>query len=181
MTRLKTIADRFGVAVLAVHHTRKAQSADPFQRVSGTTGLMGCADSTFVLLKDERTGDTLKLFGTGRDVRDLELGLCFRQNPIDWTLTGSSMGRFKPSRDRELQTVATFAAGVQSWEGTATELAALLQQTSPDCVLRPNALVRILNAAAGLTEKQYGFTCVGHREGNTKLLRLTAQDRAEEV
>ena len=111
------------------------------------------------MLKDERAGDTLKLFGTGRDVRDLELGLCFRQNPIDWVLTDSSVGQFKPSRDRELLTVATFAVGVQSWEGTATELAALLQQTSPDCVLRPNALVRILNAAAGLTEKQYGFTC----------------------
>ena len=173
MTRLKTIADRFGVAVLAIHHTRKAQSADPFQRVSGTTGLMGCADSTFVLLKDERASDVLKLYGTGRDVRDLELGLCFRQNPIDWVLTDSSVGILKPARDRELRAIASFAADVRMWEGTATELTELLSQRDTELLLKPNALVRILNAAGPLLEDQYGFRCNHRREDNTKLLRLT--------
>lgn len=174
MSRLKTIADRFGVAVLAIHHTRKANSVDPFQRVSGTTGLMGSADSTFVMLKDERAGNALKLFGTGRDVRDLELGLCFRHNSLDWTLTESSVGQFKPARDRELQRIAAFISAAKTWEGTATELAGLLSQQDPEFELRPNALVRILNAAGGLLEEHYGFTCRGRREGNTKLLRLSA-------
>ena len=174
MSRLKTIADRFGVAVLAVHHTRKANSVDPFQRVSGTTGLMGSADSTFVLLKDERSGSELKLFGTGRDVRDLELGLRFQKSPVDWTLTDSSVGMFKPARDRELQRIAAFISAAKTWEGTATELAGLLSQQDPEFELRPNALVRILNAAGGLLAEHYGFTCRGRREGNTKLLRLSA-------
>ena len=174
MTRLKTIADRFGVAVLAIHHTRKANSVDPFQRVSGTTGLMGSADSTFVLLKDERAGSELKLFGTGRDVRDLELGLRFQKSPMDWTLTDSSLGMFKPARDRELQRIASFISAAKTWEGTATELAGLLSQQDPEFELRPNALVRILNAAGGLLAEHYGFTCRGRREGNTKLLRLSA-------
>ena len=174
MSRLKAIADRFGVAVLAIHHTRKANSMDPFQRVSGTTGLMGSADSTFVMLKDERAGSELKLFGTGRDVRDLELGLRFQKSPMDWTLTDSSLGMFKPARDRELQRIASFISAAKTWEGTATELAGLLSQQDPEFELRPNALVRILNAAGGLLEEHYGFTCRGRREGNTKLLRLSA-------
>ena len=177
MSRLKTIADRFGVAVLAVHHTRKANSVDPFQRVSGTTGLMGSADSTFVLLKDERAGSELKLFGTGRDVRDLELGLQFRHNPVDWVLTESSVGQFRPSRDRELKAIAAFVAGAHSWEGTATALTERLAAADPALLLAPNAVTRILNAAGGLTEKQYGFTCCPRRDGNTKLLQLSVAGR----
>ena len=174
MSRLKTIADRFSVAVLAVHHTRKANSVDPFQRVSGTTGLMGSADSTFVLLKDERAGSELKLFGTGRDVRDLALGLCFRHNPVDWVLTESSVGMFKPARDRELKAIAAFVAGAHSWEGTATALTERLAAADPALLLAPNAVTRILNAAGGVLEKQYGFTYCPRRDGNTKLLQLSA-------
>ena len=70
MTRLKSIADRFGIVVMAIHHTRKAKSSDPFQMVSGTTGLMGCADNTFVMCKDDRASNHTKLFGTGRNIRD---------------------------------------------------------------------------------------------------------------
>lgn len=178
MTRLKTIADRFGVAVLAIHHTRKANSVDPFQRVSGTTGLMGSADSTFVLLKDERSGSELKLFGTGRDVRDLELGLCFRHNPLDWTLTESSVGQFKPARDRELKAIAAFISAAKTWEGTATELAELLTMRDAEFTLAPNALTRILNAAGGLLEEHYRFSFRKGRDGNAKLLRLTALEVA---
>ena len=178
MTRLKTIADRFGVAVLAIHHTRKANSVDPFQRVSGTTGLMGSADSTFVLLKDERAGSELKLFGTGRDVRDLELGLCFRHNPLDWTLTDSSVGQFKPARDRELKAIAAFISAAKTWEGTATELAELLAKGDAEFTLAPNAVTRILNAAGGLLEEHYRFSFRKGRDGNAKLLRLTALEVA---
>ena len=97
MTRLKGIADRFGVTLLAIHHTRKAKSNDPFQMVSGTTGLMGCADNTFVMLKDNRAENRTKLFGTGRDIRDKEFSLCFQKSPMDWVLEDCTVGSFRPS------------------------------------------------------------------------------------
>ena len=174
MTRLKGIADRFGVTLLAIHHTRKAKSNDPFQMVSGTTGLMGCADNTFVMLKDNRADNRTKLFGTGRDIRDMELSLCFRKNPMDWVLEDYTVGSFRPSRDRELTQIATFILEKQTWEGTATELAEALTAQDAEFDVKPNALVRILNANASLLAEHYGFQFSAKRVANTKLLRLTA-------
>lgn len=172
MTRLKTIADRFGVAIMVIHHTRKAKSADPFQMVSGTTGLMGCADNTFVMLKDERANGRTTLFGTGRDVRDMELNLRFRKSPMDWVLEGGSIGSFKPARDEELSQVAELVREKESWEGTATELTDALTQRNEEFTGKPNALVRILNANKTIIEDYYGFSVETKRVGNTKLLCL---------
>ena len=174
MTRLKSIADRFGITILTIHHTRKAKSSDPFQMVSGTTGLMGCADNTFVMLKDDRASDRVKLFGTGRDIRDMELDLCFRKSPMDWTLEDSSVGSFKPARDRELCQIAAFVRKQQSWEGTASDLAAALTAHDSDFEIKPNALVRILNANSSMLKEHYGFQYQTKRVGNVKLLHLQA-------
>ena len=174
MTRLKGIADRFGVTLLAIHQTRKAKSNDPFQMVSGTTGLMGCADNTFVMLKDNRAENRTKLFGTGRDIRDKEFSLCFQKSPMDWVLEDCTVGSFRPSRDRELTQIATFILEKQTWEGTATELAEALTAQDAEFDVKPNALVRILNANASLLAEHYGFQFSAKRVGNAKLLRLTA-------
>ena len=61
---LKRIADQFLITVLVVHHTRKAGSADSFNMISGTTGLLGCADGALVLQKSSRG----KRDGRGRRV-----------------------------------------------------------------------------------------------------------------
>ena len=37
--KLKQFADRHGVCVLIVHHTRKQPAGDSFEMISGTTGL----------------------------------------------------------------------------------------------------------------------------------------------
>ena len=38
ISQMKSLADRFGITILLVHHTRKAGAADPFSMISGTTG-----------------------------------------------------------------------------------------------------------------------------------------------
>ena len=42
--KLKQFADRHGICILIVHHTRKQPTGDSFEKISGTTGLSGCAD-----------------------------------------------------------------------------------------------------------------------------------------
>ena len=44
ITRLKALADNYGICLLLVHHTRKQQADDKFDMISGTTGLLGAAD-----------------------------------------------------------------------------------------------------------------------------------------
>ena len=56
--RIKQFADQHGICVLTVHHTRKQQADDSFETISGTTGLLGCADGSLLMQKKKthRTG-----------------------------------------------------------------------------------------------------------------------------
>lgn len=76
MGALKRIADRYGVAVLVVHHTRKATSEDFLDAVSGTNGLAGSADAVLVLRRS-RGKASAELHVTGRDVEEAEYALDF--------------------------------------------------------------------------------------------------------
>ena len=51
ITRLKKFADSYGICLLLVHHTRKQNSEDKFDMISGTNGLLGAADGGFILRK----------------------------------------------------------------------------------------------------------------------------------
>lgn len=53
--------------MLLVHHTRKQQADDSFDRISGTNGLLGAADGAFILEKEKRTSNTASLEVSGRD------------------------------------------------------------------------------------------------------------------
>ncbi len=71
---LKNIADEFGVAVLLLHHTRKATADDFLDSVSGTQGLAGAADAVLVLTRARNTKQAV-LKVTGRDVEEAQCAL----------------------------------------------------------------------------------------------------------
>ena len=74
---LKQITDKHGIAILLVHHVRKQKDSDPFNMISGTTGLSGAPDGTYILLKESRSSRRAKLHMTGRDIEDIEYILEF--------------------------------------------------------------------------------------------------------
>ena len=88
--RAKTIADNYGVAVVAVHHVRKAGSEDFLQEVSGTNGIAGAADATLVLKRARGQHDGV-LHVTGRDVDEVEIPLRLDPTTKHWKkLEGSA-------------------------------------------------------------------------------------------
>lgn len=88
---LKRFADAHNVALLLVHHLRKAgDDSDPFAHISGTNGLSGAADSMWVLAKERRSDDTAKLSITGRDVEQTDLVLRFNQSSCLWENLGDA-------------------------------------------------------------------------------------------
>lgn len=70
ISKLKKLIDGTGIALLIVHHTRKQQSDDIFDMISGTNGLMGAADGAFIISKEKRTGDGAVIDLVGRDQPD---------------------------------------------------------------------------------------------------------------
>jgi AAA domain-containing protein len=83
VTRAKRVADNYGVALLVVHHVRKAGSEDFLQEVSGTNGIAGAADATLVLKRPRGAADGM-LFLTGRDVEEAEHALAFDPETGHW-------------------------------------------------------------------------------------------------
>ena len=72
---LKQLADKRHIAILLIHHLRKLHDDDPMNMISGSTGLSGAADSTFVLQKNSRLANIASLHCTGRDIPDRTLKL----------------------------------------------------------------------------------------------------------
>ena len=74
---MKAVAEKYGVAIVLVHHTNKLrQTDDPYEKVSGSTGLMGAADTT-LLLERARGSDEATLSGVSRDVYFEDIPLRF--------------------------------------------------------------------------------------------------------
>jgi hypothetical protein len=85
---LRTLASKDGVAVVVVHHLRKAEADDAFDTVSGTLGLTGAPDSVLVL-KRESNGNVV-LHGRGRDLVEIEKAMLFNRDSCMWVILGDA-------------------------------------------------------------------------------------------
>jgi hypothetical protein len=90
---LQQIASEKGVSVLVIHHLRKMDAEDPFDSVSGSTGLTGAADSTLILTRREGDGGCV-LYGRGRDLEEFETGLEFNADTCRWRDLGDPVEAF---------------------------------------------------------------------------------------
>ena len=95
----KKLADDYGVAVVLVHHVRKAGAEDFLEAVSGTNGLAGAADATLVLRRPRGEADGM-LSVTGRDVDESEYALRFTAENGSWTLLDGPPGDYAMSGNR---------------------------------------------------------------------------------
>ena len=86
---LKNIADELGIAILLIHHLRKENDSDPFNRISVTTGIQGAADSNFILSEDVRGSGQAKLYCVGRDIEYREIWLKRNEENI-WEVVSDS-------------------------------------------------------------------------------------------
>ena len=85
---IKAIADRFGAAFVAIHHTSKGKNADPFSNISGSTGIMGVAD-TVIMITRERKEQTAEVDITGRDVYGDTFTICIDDN-MHWNVVDTN-------------------------------------------------------------------------------------------
>ena len=105
---LRALANRCGIAIVLVHHLRKADSDDPYDLISGTLGLTGVPDSVLVLRQDAK-GYTLH--GRGRDLMEIEKAMTFNTNDSClWVILGNA-GEVRQSNERGAILVAVEEAG----------------------------------------------------------------------
>ena len=119
--KLKQFADRYSVCVLIVHHTRKQPAGDSFEMISGTTGLLGCADGALLMQKEKRTDSKATLEVVGRDQPDQRLYLSKDQESLVWGLDHAENELWKQPPDPVLEAVAKIVSSENpEWEGSPT-------------------------------------------------------------
>lgn len=93
LTEVKSIGDRFGASVLALHHTRKSAAEDVFDEISGTLGIAGAADGSLVLARSRGKNEgTLAM--TGRDIEEQTLAVEFEPETFTWKSHGNAEQRY---------------------------------------------------------------------------------------
>lgn len=125
---LKEFADRNKICILVIHHLRKMPDTDNvFNMISGSTGIMGVADTIFIIYKKMITDKSASLHMTGRDVIGGDLVIQFNEPECVWEVVGSAEEEEEKRKQREyennpiVQTIrALCAAPSYSWSGTAT-------------------------------------------------------------
>ena len=167
--KLKQFADRHGVCILIVHHTRKQPAGDSFEKISGTTGLSGCADGALIMQKEKRTDGKATLEISGRDQPDQRLYLSKDQERLVWLLDHAENELWKQPPDPVLEAVAKIVSDEnREWEGSPTELAEALRLD-----MAVNRLTKHLNVNASrlLEEHQVKYEYKIKHEG--RRIRLT--------
>ena len=87
--QLKPIADSHNVAIVLLHHTRKQESSDVLDSVSGTQGLTGSVDA-LLMLRRERGQLDAALYVTGRDIEhEQDYALQFNSDECTWSSIGT--------------------------------------------------------------------------------------------
>lgn len=169
--QLKTFADHHNICILIVHHTRKQQAEDSFEMISGTTGLLGCADGALLLHKEKRTDHRAILNIVGRDQPDQRLRLLRNEGNLTWTLEGADCELWKEPPDPLLEQVAQLVTPEHPvWKGSAAEL---LQKLGVET--NPSGLVKRLNVRAGQLQSSFGIEYKNVRDRTGSHITFTLQ------
>lgn len=129
LAALKKYGETRKVSIFIIHHTRKMSDSDIFSTVSGTQGIAGAVDSTWILAR-QRNAEEATLSITGRDVVEQELAIVFDKPTLRWTSKGDArVLREKRARedffnDPLVKTIFSSINAVGTWEGTSSDVAA---------------------------------------------------------
>ena len=105
---LQKVAIKHGLAIVVVHHDRKAEADDPFDTVSGSLGLTGAAD-TILILKRQTGGVTL--YARGRDIEERETALHFDKTTCRWSILGEASVVHRSAERSQVIAALTEAGG----------------------------------------------------------------------
>ena len=107
-----------------------------------------------------------------RDQPDQRLHLTRNMEKLSWDLDHAETELWKKPPDPFLKKVAgILTVAAPEWNGSATELAALLQEE-----MQPNILTRQLNVKAGELLSEYGVEYTVKRTRNGSAIRLRNQE-----
>ena len=166
INQLKQFSDSWGICLLLVHHTRKQKSSDNFDMISGTNGLLGCADGAFMLYKGTRTSNKATLEISGRDQQDQKIHLIRDEEKLCWNFEKAETELWKEPPEPLLECIANLVTEENpTWQGTATEL---IEKLGLD--MKPNVVSLKLNVNAGRLMNDYSIRYTNKRNHSGRMI-----------
>lgn len=166
INQLKQFSDSCGICLLLVHHTRKQKSSDNFDMISGTNGLLGCADGAFMLYKENRTSNKATLEISGRDQQDQKIHLIRDEEKLCWNFEKAETELWKEPPEPLLECIANLVTEENpTWQGTATEL---IEKLGLD--MKPNVVSLKLNVNAGRLMNDYSIRYTNKRNHSGRMI-----------
>jgi 5S rRNA maturation endonuclease (ribonuclease M5) len=97
---LVDLAQKYDVCILVIHHTRKADSQEPLDLISGSFGLTGAADGALVLKRSRGKSEAI-IHAVGRDLEeDKEIALQWDKQINGWRILGDA-AEYRRSKERQ--------------------------------------------------------------------------------
>ena len=177
---LKQLADKRHIAILLIHHLRKLRDDDPMNMISGSTGLSGAADSTFVLQKSSRLANIASLHCTGRDIPDRTLKLEFGEEDHVWKLLEDSKTCSGASKISTLQLVHLFSELLRAdpaYTGTPSALSAKIDSDGR-LGITPKKVTRLVLESVE-TLRENGILVKIYRSNGKRLISLRSAESAD--
>ena len=177
---LKKLADKRHIAILLIHHLRKLHDDDPMNMISGSTGLSGAADSTFVLQKSSRLANIASLHCTGRDIPDRTLKLEFGEEDHVWKLLEDSKTCSGASKISTLQLVHLFSELLRADPTYLGSPSALSAKIDPDGSfgITPKKVTRLVLESVE-TLRENGILVKIYRSNGKRLISLRSAESAD--
>jgi hypothetical protein len=125
---LGTMARARKIAILIVHHSRKAAADDVMDDISGSTGLTGTVDGVLVLRRARGEAEA-ELHATNRDANDQELALKWDATMTRWSIAGIAADlRISDEHKRIINLIGASSSGLTPKE-LATQLGGTNEST----------------------------------------------------
>ena len=168
INEFNNFVNKTGVSILLVHHLRKMKSEDPFEEISGTTGIAGAVDGLFVLNSDRSINNEVNLVATGRDIEQYEMKLLFNKDTYHWEVLEKSLEDYV--EDEVVISVIELIKEIKEFESTATELSKLLKDKF-QIDIRASDLSKRIKKHENLLIK-HGIELYNRRSGSKRTLIL---------
>lgn len=149
MGAFHAFATAHNIALILVHHTRKQDATDVMDLISGSTGIVGAADTLMVLQRKRGQEDgTLSI--TGRDiVEDGEFALRFHKDTAKWEWLGEAKEVQRDTEQRKVLNLLGANAEPMGPTDLATELE-ISVQTVKTALRRLKKAGAVFSLARGL-------------------------------
>lgn len=162
---MKALADKLEITIVVVHHTRKCADSDPFNMISGSTGLSGCVDGSMVLIENKRGSRNAKLYCVGRDIENQEINLVFENSR--WKVVDEATAK---EADFFSFAVHDFMLERNYFTGSATELAIMLSKILCKEIFANHIKKELMKHAYEL--QSYGVTFKSRRSNGQRVIIL---------